>query len=295
MDYIPTIDTYVTLGALLKEDFEKNKVFSINEIKNRYEGWILYIIARGNPQDIISLANDIQIVSKLDREQILNLVESLTAEISISFQMKFLFNQIPPYFYSFFKTNMSSSHCNAPLKLDSNRESMELDTAPLENPIIATDNSCIESDNAQNNNSNIALPSVQSENLPQIPSKVELNENIYEITEYFLCSHFYKDSIDLEAIDYSNIPKSASRISCTCNNRTNCSNSAFCTCAKQFANISGSQRGLLIINGKKLLPRDWKENYAIIECTSQCPCDKNKCYQTFFDDNFNAILDMCIF
>lgn len=82
---------------------------------------------------------------------------------------------------------------------------------------------------------------------------------------------------------------------CNCINSNNhCSNSFYCSCARNLEEMTGIGRFLSVLSAKKVfLNLKADEDYKIIECSDACNCDKSLCKMTLF--NFKNTLDTSSF
>ena len=117
------------------------------------------------------------------------------------------------------------------------------------------------------------------EGLKDVRENARFLEENYEIEEFYLEETW----VQREKMDFSKISQVSQRKPCNCNAQTSCSRHYSCICSNFYLKPFGMQRAFLIVNGKKYLPRDWKEDFYIVECVSECTCEKIHCFLTFFD------------
>lgn len=254
----------------------------MDQIKRRYEGWALYLITRGTTHDILSLAKDIYHISILDQHEIITFFQSLRPQVNISIEIAFTFDQSIQYlFNSTLPSETTTISETDPPTTYNQQLQVPLPEPQEENGLAET-----QMDHTEATISEVMHPGVGD------------SQDMYEITEYLYCSRFDVPRAEAEPVDYSGIPEIPLRtiIPCQCGPRIRCSSAIACACSRFLSQSIGIQRGLLIVNGKKYLPREWKDHYYLAECTPECSCDKLSCYLTFFDgiSEFQSYQDLCV-
>jgi hypothetical protein len=281
MSYTPFCTVSSTLVTLLLEDYRSGKGSSLSEVRNRYEGWILYMLARGKLDDVIFLAKDIKIVSKLGKQQIINLFQETKAQIILSIELttsldkdfKFLYN---PNLIENPQPNMLNPAAGSDLRQNIGINHLNQNTS---NSIQQEKLLNLTSSNESN-----ATDSLTPSSVELIQNKDLQTKNIqdmYALDEFYYCN---KSLLELQGIciDLMSIPQNLSRNPCDCLTNS-CSNRYLCCCSQFYMQKFGIQRGLIIINNKKILPRDWEPKNVLFECLDDCKCDKTKCFLTCFD------------
>jgi hypothetical protein len=120
---------------------------------------------------------------------------------------------------------------------------------------------------------------------------IDMCEPVYDIEEFFICGNLRDNECHNLSVGYNSINCNDYKAPCKCENRS-CSNPYMCCCSEHYDRKLGLQRALLIVNNQKLIPRNWKDDHAIFECSSLCSCNKSECFLTFFDPTFSQILSL---
>lgn len=128
----------------------------------------------------------------------------------------------------------------------------------------------------ENNREKLVESVEERKDVRENPGSIEKN---YEIDEFYLEETGFQKEIS----NFSKTTKASQRKPCSCNGQSSCSRHYSCICSRFYLKSFGMQRAFLIVNGKKYLPRDWKEDFYIVDCVSQCSCEKIHCFLTFFD------------
>lgn len=83
MDFIDSVEYPQTLADLLQEDFKERNVMDEERFAKRYEGWILYLMARGNTALLKRLALDFSVVFGITQKQVIDLLKKFKSTIYI--------------------------------------------------------------------------------------------------------------------------------------------------------------------------------------------------------------------
>ncbi|OMJ74185.1 hypothetical protein SteCoe_26970 [Stentor coeruleus] len=264
--YTPLCDYWPTLTLLLQEDFNKAQKLNINQVKTRYEGWACYLLARGNFQELKNFKLDLQTVTKLTENEILEFFSNLNVQISFNMMVYCDFSEPQILSYNKLQGIEKSGY-----DVDMKQKSIE------------------SHDHAATEESSEKTPDFAG-NLFEI-EVMDLCEPVYDIEEFFICGNLRGNEYHNLSVGYNSINCRDYKSPCKCEN-SSCSNPYMCSCSEFYDRKLGQQRALLIVNSKKLIPRNWKDDHAIFECSDSCSCNKCDCFLTFFDSKFSPLLSL---
>ena len=83
MDFKDSGEYPQTLADLLQEDFRERKVMDEDLFAKRYEGWILYLMARGNTALLKSLAQDFSVVFGITQKQVIDILKKFKSTVCV--------------------------------------------------------------------------------------------------------------------------------------------------------------------------------------------------------------------
>lgn len=299
-----------TLCEILEEDYKRSLGLTMNEIKKKYEGWILYFITKGNLAVIKCLAHDLSQVSGLNKDEIVRLFRTLKSQISIDLDLSVEFNeQFEPYIVVNNKLR-PKIECTEEIQIESIDKSCK-DQSNYKDPIITHKNSNLryenysipienitnacENPNYLSNNTDSNISQLKPiENSKTLSYQKELQNSFLPHSQPVIIPQFEVNHIIEEfflsyqspfVTPYSKLPESPPIPSCQC--KCSCSNHTFCSCSQFILSEIGTQKPLLVIKNTKRLPRRWNNEYFIFECQKSCKCNKLLCNLTFFVPGYN--------